>query len=1078
MNLKFLFSLMCFVFLFGSVTAVNWDNSISYSDNDLTVTFKNSFGLGGEIGTAKLISHKTVDEIRYLIAGSNYQPVMIYKFDFENDHTNGLGDVKFIDMTTGFEITNKSFYFAEKINDEWVKMDTTTIPAGKREIALMTIVEKGDYMDGQWKIAGKYVKKHSTWTDSLSINLRAFYTFNETSGILEDLVSGINGSQIGDVDLGETGVISNAVRVDTFGSPNPSIYMNSTGQTYGIFSSGTSGTNGYTVNSWLKFGSMNANTRFIDMDAESNVQFNINGANTSITWVSDANTMHIDVPSLNTWYMFTFMLNMSGMFGYRDGTLVATDSFDVPSTPSSLQRNLLKGDDSGIFYDEYGLWNRSLNHNEIVQLYNSGSGLTYPGPPPANVQLITPVNGTLTNADPLIFNCTGQAPHANPITKATLWSDYDGIGWKDKNTTGTIWQEFYEHVTVVNSSEIANANNHVWNCAFELSNGSTLWATNNFSFSFDDKEPRGVVHYPNGTVNWGQIGTDQYINFTVNDTYLDTCVLTYGGTNYSSSNGDFTCASNTTTNFTITLLENDYNVSVWVNDTLGNGGSGFTPWTYHVVQLNESFANFTISGATEEFEAHVHTSNQISTVTQWYNNSAFTGTFQSLGQDRYKVSNSVIIPEVPVSTVKHFKWDFKLNGGFNINGTLKNHTINPLQVGLCQGAQTPILNYTLYDEESLELLGEGVIELDVSVFALDYSTVIATFNHTYTNVTSACFGMNLTGGNFYIDSTAKYYNTYNLTNVSKYAVEHYYIRKANVSLTSPAMNISLYDILEQSSTRFLINVKGLDFLPLVDALISVTRYYVGDGVFRTVELPITDYAGQAVAHLRKDDTVYTFLVRKNNQLLGTFENLIPVCENELTEECVINLNLLQTSSTPQDFYHLGGLQFNLDYDENTGDLTSLFTTDSGTPVNFTMIAIVDNRFGNQTICSDSLSSSSGALLCNVPSTFDNSTALVTLYSDGNIVGQTSFSLFQRVFDKQTNTNNMFIYLILLAITIPFMFITSLVGMVIGGIIAVILMTLMLFGTGNATVTITAGVAWLIVAGGILIWKLQKGGGAD
>ena len=66
--------------LLPGVSATDWDNVVTYTDNDLTVTIDNLFGLGAEIGEVTLKSHKTVDEV--LKFGFGQEEVVMY-YDFE-----------------------------------------------------------------------------------------------------------------------------------------------------------------------------------------------------------------------------------------------------------------------------------------------------------------------------------------------------------------------------------------------------------------------------------------------------------------------------------------------------------------------------------------------------------------------------------------------------------------------------------------------------------------------------------------------------------------------------------------------------------------------------------------------------------------------------------------------------------------------------------------------------------------------------------------------------------------------------------------------------------------------------------
>ena len=207
------------VFLIGNLSAFDFDNSISYSEDKMTARITNAFGLGEEIGEATLKSHATPDEILIVPTGKNQKP-MFYDFNFSGEYGGGLGEVEFTDIKTGkiiereyhFEIAiygnlertdykkecNEKTYLNGSVGEVcekkiigshienaiigWEKLDARNIPSGLHRISLITDVNAGDYIDGVWEIAGKKIYEHASWTTDLNNNLVAYYTLNETTG--------------------------------------------------------------------------------------------------------------------------------------------------------------------------------------------------------------------------------------------------------------------------------------------------------------------------------------------------------------------------------------------------------------------------------------------------------------------------------------------------------------------------------------------------------------------------------------------------------------------------------------------------------------------------------------------------------------------------------------------------------------------------------------------------------------------------------------------------------------------------------------------------------------------------------
>jgi len=225
------------------VSAMEWDNKLTYLNNDLKVEFTNLFGLGSKIGEAELKSHKSVNEIKRV--GQGNQVVMYYDFNFADTYEDGLGKVYFIDMKTGKEI-QKDYNFVywgdvtvndyELVCDEnlkskgemiyceevlagshkekkWLQYDSTTIPKGDIRIGLQVYVDKNEYVDGQWTLVGKKIEKHAKWITDLNTDLVAYYSLNGTAGDVIDVHNGNDGTNQG-ATRGVAGKLNNSFSFD------------------------------------------------------------------------------------------------------------------------------------------------------------------------------------------------------------------------------------------------------------------------------------------------------------------------------------------------------------------------------------------------------------------------------------------------------------------------------------------------------------------------------------------------------------------------------------------------------------------------------------------------------------------------------------------------------------------------------------------------------------------------------------------------------------------------------------------------------------------------------------------------
>lgn len=85
----------------------------------------------------------------------------------------------------------------------------------------------------------------------------------------------------------------------------------------------------------------------------------------------------------NNYHQYCFVYNQSNTVFYRDGLLNMSGSHAnavMDNTAGTIYWGTLSTGSNGQLgtYDEIGFWNRSLTASEVSQLYNGGTGLTYP----------------------------------------------------------------------------------------------------------------------------------------------------------------------------------------------------------------------------------------------------------------------------------------------------------------------------------------------------------------------------------------------------------------------------------------------------------------------------------------------------------------------------------------------------------------------------------------------------------------------------------------------------------------------------------------------------------------------------
>lgn len=596
-------------------------------------------------------------------------------------------------------------------------------------------------------------------------------------------------------------------------------------------------------------------------------------------------------------------------------------------------------------------------------------------------------------------------------------------------------------------------------------NNSEVISLTNFNASLNPLSSPSVLNLTNATLDvWYINGTFIFNNFT----------LVTGNITNNSLFNNIDLGNHVT--LPRKLLWNVNGEAINTTDTIISRSSNNFTLTSGYNISSELFPTSTSEGNTELYEINISlgTGAVISFGNLYFNNTKFTGTLTNPVANNWTLTTSLDIPQFENNyNISNF-WDIQFDNGFKFNTTSRTTEVLALGIDDCSTHNVVILNYTLRDEENKSSLG-GVpyntsieVDLDISPIGDDGSNPIIEYNHTYTQVNPAQICVKndvLNGTSFRLDSTARYSS---LNRV----VEFHNIQKFTLNNETIPQTIDLYDLLSTDSQEFLITFKDTSFLPVKDALIDVTRNYVGDGVFRTVEIPKTNIDGQALTHLVLGDVVYTIIVRKENVILGTFDNIVPFCTDLSTGDCQISLNAFISKIDLEDFTTSSNLTYVFDFDKNARTIQVTFTTLDGVS-RIGMNGTLFDHLGNNTFCNEAVTTSSGSLTCNIPMSIGNTTVVADLWNDNIFVTRAFFSL-------QENSEDLFgltgtLMLILLYITIPLMLITTGVGVVIGAVLGLVFGSLLNLYVGGGIIGAGATILWFIIAGAILIWKINDRG---
>ncbi len=608
-----------------------------------------------------------------------------------------------------------------------------------------------------------------------------------------------------------------------------------------------------------------------------------------------------------------------------------------------------------------------------------------------------------------------------------------------------------------------------------ISANDTLGQTNSselITFNIDLTSPTLEIHRPIGIIGSQIVPYNITFNFTAADSTLNTCF--YNST-FNSTITIVSCSSNVEVSTQVQISDFIFyhNITLFANDTVGNVNSTITSFSPLFFELQQGFNTPVSEGNIENFSINISLASgkSISTAILSYDLALTTGVFSNIGGTNYSISATRSIPNVVSNQNFTFFWNITTTDNNNSASNSSDQSVLPVPLNDCTTGDILVLNYSLRDEETQNILINATqnttVEVDVTLFILGTTIEITNFSKLYENFSNVrvCIPSSLlNGSSFRLDALAKY-------GASDYATEYHNIQNFILTNNTVPQQIKLFDLLSEDSTDFTITFKDSNFVLVENALIDITRNYVAEGIFKTVEIPKTGSGGQTIGHFVRNDIIYTIIVSKNGVILGTFNNQIAVCADILTGDCQLNLNAFSSGIQSPDWITKDNISLAYDFDESARTITTTFTTTGGGVVTMQTNGTQFSRLGNNSVCSPSVTSSSGSVICNIPPTFGNSSVILSVYKDGSLI-QTSIFSFQQSAADTFGWMGLF-FVLLLVVTIPMLFMESKIMMMVGSITGLIAGTLLNVFVGGSLLGIGSTILWLIVAIGIIIWRVSQ-----
>ncbi len=924
------------------------------------------------------------------------------------------------------------------------------------------------YSQGETSFYMYYGNSEATSVSSASdthFNPVSMYYLDETSGDVIDSVGTNDGTNYGST-RGVTGKINNAFDFDY--TEIDGIYF--TGSQLDI-------TGSMTIGAWIKAGSRSSQlivardcgTAGTCIQYRLMVQFSkayfmigntAGGAGIAggITFVNDSEWHYV---------VGTFNLADNNVSIWVDGNYENSATFSGTQASASYTAIGRRIDANTITFDglidEIGIWDKSLTETQIQALYNYtaptytvGSEEETPGSISIDYRTPpTPENETELNVPYIPVNVSIN------YTNATL----DNITYNFYKGDTLNQSYFFTNETLFVNHTGCTCDNWEFNvtaCYTEnIDSTSSCTSTETRLVYIDILQPSINVTSPT-TEDYLYQDYNLTLTYNVSDVHLDTTIWEYNGTNTTLS----------PTNFSFNNYYFDYQVGenygmLYVNDTFGNENSKNVSWDYKVLEVNQTYNEETTEGSLEDFLANLKLGSGYTiedAVLFNYNDTETTGQAFTSGDYEILRKLNMLVPSVSTDTNFTFYWEITLSDDTEVNLSSKNQTVYNLAVDNCSSYTNELYNFTVVDEEEQTLLSNPIIETALNFYNSLRSEIVFNYSMQFEGVNPLriCLNRNLTNDSSYsLDVIVRYED-------SDHANEYYNIINTTINNESTTERITLYDLNLSDSTDFQLTFTGSDFLPVEDALVYVDRQYISENIFKTVELPKTDYNGQTILHLVRNDIIYNIKVVKDGEVLGNFENIIAFCEDYSIGNCEIELNAFDSVEAVFNYDENLGIIFSEPtYNETTDKITFNFVTEDGDSKTVRLEVSRNDIFGNRSICNSTLTSSGGTLTCNIDPNLDESTLKTEIYVDEVLVVSGSVEL-------DTSNYGVAGYLIMFVMAIAFalMFSGSKTGVLLSMGLTLIASVSLGLVTGDI-IGIGASGLWLLVIIVIGVIKLNN-----
>ena len=678
-----------------------------------------------------------------------------------------------------------------------------------------------------------------------------------------------------------------------------------------------SGDSNRTISTWVKPRSITANDVWFWHGTFSSTQLDSLGfIGTTGLWKfwgynRDVSVSAPNLLPLNTWThtLATISTNFtnSSYKLYNNGTLSVMQTNNNLST--TVTNYVLCKDVANTYtydgeIDNVRVWNRTLTQEEITFEYNNGSRRdfdTYIHN--FTIKMISPLNDSIDQNNTFIVKF--MVDTVFPNVTCAIYTDfyggevYDGVhGFQNRysstaslNTLVT-YELNYDHSSSVKAIDPFNYSIY---CFFR-ENTTTIDGiiTTKYQIIRDYSKPTATFNTNNffnssgGSIISNATSLNKLINFTLEDNFK----LAKFFFTINRSNGILIFEKNITgygTNFTNV-------VNFYANLSSVNGLHLVTLTVFDNFSNNITYSmNYTYTNATFVFVNPPYTNYNTFLFNVSFNiNITVNGTFMNYTKLNYYFFNGSLIQSVNISTIGSGTYNFNyLTPKKEINNMSINVTMYDLYGGIfnsetylvkniyfdnCSVSSLVIINFSVYDENNPTKTLVTQTEININ-YTNNKEFLTISYSNTMDNKSYYEYCMDINGNNYI---TANVYIKYSTTNGF---TNRYYVYQLNLT-NSSIYNIIAYD--SNTTTSFsnlrITTRKSTDYDYFPNIVTTLQRFYVGENVWRNVQMDQTGDYGLSLFHVIEGTTDYRLLFRsRTNQLYKTSEMLRFSCTSSMCD---------------------------------------------------------------------------------------------------------------------------------------------------------------------------------------------------